>query len=154
MTATSTTTRHLTLRCQFCQTWNRIDAARAQDRPKCGNCARPILLDRPWVLHDDTFARTVEETDVPVLVDFYADWCGPCKMMAPSVDQLAARFTGQALVAKLNTDFAPSTSGQFQVRGIPTTIVFRNGRESARVTGAMPYAALEQLLVNGDQRGS
>ena len=118
MSATSTTTRHLTLRCQFCQTWNRIDAARAQDRPKCGNCARPILLDRPWVLHEDTFARTIQETDVPVLVDFYADWCGPCKMMAPSVDQLAAKFTGEALVAKLDWRDIDRHPGQVRCRRI------------------------------------
>lgn len=138
--------QHLTLRCQFCETWNRVDAARAHDRPQCGQCGRPILLDRPWILHEDTFERTIGETDLPVLVDFHADWCGPCKMMAPYVDQLAAKFTGQALVAKLNTDFAPRTAERFQIRGIPTTIVFRSGQEAARVTGAMPYPALEQLL--------
>ena len=139
-------TPHLTLRCQFCDTWNRIDAARAADRPKCGSCGRPILLDRPWILTEDTFGRTIAETDVPVLVDFYADWCGPCKVMAPAVDQLAAAKSGQALVAKLNTDLAQRTSQDFQVRGIPTTIVFRNGKEAARVTGAVPYAELEGLL--------
>jgi thioredoxin 2 len=138
--------RHLTLRCQFCLTWNRVDAARAPDRPKCGECGRPILLDRPWVLTEDSFDRTIAETDVPVLVDFYADWCGPCKMMAPAVDQLAAARTGSALVAKLNTDLAQATSQRFQVRGIPTTIVFRDGKEAKRVTGAVPYAELERLL--------
>jgi thioredoxin 2 len=137
---------HLTLRCQFCNTWNRIDATRAGDRPKCGECGRPILLDRPWVLHEDSFERTIAETDVPVLVDFYADWCGPCKMMAPDVDKLAAAKTGQALVAKLNTDQAQATSQRFQVRGIPTTIVFRDGKEANRVTGAVPYKELEKLL--------
>lgn len=144
-------TPRLTLRCQFCDTWNRIDASRASDRPKCGSCSRPILLDRPWMLTEDSFARTIAETDVPVLVDFYADWCGPCKVMAPSVDQLAAARTGQALVAKLNTDLAPQTSMRFNVRGIPTTIVFRNGAESNRATGAVPYAALEQLLSGGPE---
>ena len=139
-------TIHLTLQCQFCQTWNRIDAARAADRPKCGNCGRPILLDRPWILTEDSFDRTISESDVPVLVDFYADWCGPCKMMAPDVDKLAANRTGRALVAKLNTDLAQATSQRFNVRGIPTTIVFRNGKESKRLTGAVPYGELEKLL--------
>jgi thioredoxin 2 len=138
--------KRLTLRCQFCDTWNRIDAARAGDRPKCGNCGRPILLDRPWILTEDSFDRTIAETDVPVLVDFYADWCGPCKVMAPLVDQLAASRTGRALVAKLNTDFAQATSRKFQVMSIPTTIVFRAGKEAARMTGAVPYAELERLL--------
>ena len=139
--------KHLTLRCQFCETWNRIDAARAGDRPKCGNCGRPILLDRPWILTEDSFDRTIAETDVPILVDFYADWCGPCKIMAPHVDKLAAAKTGTALVAKLNSDFAQATSMRFNVRGIPTTIVFRAGKEAGRVTGAVPYAELERLLV-------
>lgn len=139
-------TPHLTLRCQFCDTWNRIDASRAADRPKCGSCGRPILLDRPWILTEDSFARTIAETDLPVLVDFYADWCGPCKVMAPAVDQLAAARSGQALVAKLNTDLAPRTSQQYQVRGIPTTIVFRGGREAARVTGAVGYGELDRLV--------
>jgi thioredoxin 2 len=138
--------KYLTLRCQFCDTWNRIDAARAGDRPKCGNCARPILLDRPWILTQDSFDRTIAETDVPVLVDFYADWCGPCKMMAPFVDQLAAAKTGTALIAKLNTDHAQATSQRFNVRGIPTTIVFRGGAETNRVTGAVRYPELEKLL--------
>ena len=140
---------HLTIRCQFCQTWNRVDAARVADRPKCGKCGRPMLLDRPWVLHDDSFQRTIEESDVPVLVDFYADWCGPCKMMAPLLDQLARRYEGRAIVAKLNTDLAQSTAERFDIRGIPTTIVFRRGAELTRVTGAMPYPALEKLLESG-----
>ncbi len=136
----------LTVRCQFCQTWNRVDATRAAERPKCGNCARFILLDRPFTLFEDTFERTIRESELPVFVDFYADWCGPCKMMAPAVDELAARYTGKALVAKLNTDQAPNTSGAFNIRGIPTSIVFKGGREVARQSGAMPLAGLEQLL--------
>ncbi len=137
---------HLTLRCQFCLTWNRVEADRAGSRPKCGSCGRPILLDRPWILDEETFARTIGETDIPVLVDFYADWCGPCKVMAPSVDRLAADRTGKALIAKINTDFAPHVSQTYQIRGIPTTIVFRDGQEATRITGAVPYEELVRLL--------
>ena len=140
---------HLTLRCQFCETWNRVVAARVGGRPKGGKCSRPMLLDRPWVLHADSFARTLQESDLPVLVDFYADWCGPCKMMAPSVDELAKKYQGKALVAKLNTDMAQEISGGFDIRGIPTTIVFKKGAEVTRVSGAMPFAALETLLLRG-----
>jgi thioredoxin 2 len=139
------TTRHLTIRCQFCDTWNRVDAARAADRPKCGKCGKPMLLDRPLHLNDETFARTIAESDVPVLVDFYADWCGPCKIMAPSVDQLAAENQGKLLVAKLDTDRAPRTAQSFNIRGIPTTILFRGGKEENRLTGAAPLKALQQL---------
>lgn len=137
---------HLTIRCLFCDTWNRVDASRAADRPKCGKCAKPMLLDRPWHLNDDTFARTIAESDVPVLVDFYADWCGPCKMMAPFLDQLAREKQGVALIAKLDTDRAQRTASGFDIRGIPTTIVFKGGKEVARQTGAVPKNVLEGLL--------
>jgi thioredoxin 2 len=139
-------TRHLTIRCQFCHTWNRIDAARASDRPKCGKCAKPMLLDRPMPLDDDTFARTIAEAQLPVLVDFYADWCGPCKVMAPFVDELAREKQGTVLVAKLDTDRAQRTAGGFNIRGIPTVIVFNGGRERSRQTGAVPKRGLEELL--------
>ena len=139
----------LTVRCAFCQAWNRIQAARAADRPKCGKCGRPILLDRPLPLDDETFDRTVQSSEVPVLVDFYADWCGPCKMMAPFVDQLAGKYVGRALVAKLDTERAQRTAMQFQIRSIPTVIVFRGGRPVAQQLGAVPLPALEGLLARG-----
>jgi thioredoxin 2 len=145
-TAETDTTRHLTIRCQFCDTWNRIDAARAADRPKCGKCSKPMLLDRPMHLNDDTFARTIAESDVPVLVDFYADWCGPCKMMAPFIDELARDKQGTVLVAKLDTDRSQRTASGFDIRGIPTVIVFKGGKEAARQTGAVPKKGLEALL--------
>jgi thioredoxin 2 len=146
VTATNTATKHLTVRCQFCDTWNRVDAARAADRPKCGKCGRPILLDRPVSLNDETFARTIADSEIPVMVDFYADWCGPCKMMAPAVDELARERQGAVLVAKLDTDRSQKTGAQFNIRSIPTTIVFRAGKEVARHTGAMKKLELEQLL--------
>jgi thioredoxin 2 len=136
----------VTVRCQFCLTWNRLDATRIADRPKCGKCAKPILLDRPLKLDSETFARTVADSQIPVFVDFYADWCGPCKMMAPAVDALAAKYTGKAIVAKLDTDHAPAISQQFGIRGIPTSIVFTGGKEAARASGALPLAQLEAML--------
>lgn len=143
---TTIETRKLTLRCQFCETWNRIDAARAADRPKCGKCGTPMLLDRPIKLDDETFQRTIDESEIPIVVDFYADWCGPCKMMAPFVDELAARYVGRALVAKLDTDRAQRSAAPFGIRGIPTTIVFKDGKVVVQKAGAMPLAGLEELL--------
>jgi thioredoxin 2 len=145
-TETSSAAQHITVRCQFCDTWNRIDASKVSDGPKCGKCAKPILLERPVTLNDETFSRTITESDVPVAVDFYADWCGPCRMMAPAVDALAAHTQGKALVAKLNTDHSSRTASGFGIRGIPTMIVFQHGREVARQSGAMPLEGLKQLL--------
>jgi thioredoxin 2 len=136
---------HITVRCQFCDTWNRLVAERASDRPKCGKCGKPMLIDRPIALNDETFARTISESDVPVMVDFYADWCGPCKIMAPAVDQIATENQGRLLVAKLDTDRSPRTAQSFDIRGIPTVIVFERGKEARRSTGAMPLVALKKL---------
>src|SRR5881398_2461384 len=97
---------HVTLPCPSCGRWNRIAAARMADRPKCGVCATAMQLDRAVLLTDDSFDRVIRETTLPVLVDFYADWCGPCRQMAPAVDALAAKYRGAALVAKLDTDAA------------------------------------------------
>jgi thioredoxin 2 len=146
MTDVKTATSKATIRCQFCNSWNRVDVTRAADRPKCGKCGKPMLLDRPLKLEDETFARTIADSEVPVFVDFYADWCGPCKMMAPAVDQLAANYTGRAIVAKLDTDASPRTSMSFSIRGIPTSIVFADGKEIARQSGALPYAVLAGFL--------
>ncbi len=142
----TTGTKKVTLRCQFCGTWNRIDTARAADRPRCGKCGTPMLLDRPIKLDDETFERTIGEADVPVLVDFYADWCAPCKMMAPFVDEIAAQYIGKALVAKVDTDHAQRSAVPFGIRGIPTSIVFKDGKEFARRVGATNKAGLEELL--------
>ena len=136
----------MTLQCQFCTAWNLVDPSRARDRPVCGKCGRPILLDRPYPLTDESFKRTIAESPLPVLVDFYADWCGPCKVMAPAVDALAAARQGDALIAKMNTDFNPNTAREFQIQRIPTTIVFRNGVVAAQESSALTAKRLAELL--------
>lgn len=146
MTATEASIQRLTIRCEACGSWNRIRGDRAADGPKCGKCSAPIDLSHPLMLTDDTFAKTIAESDVPVLVDFYADWCGPCRMMAPSVESLAREQVGRAIIAKLDTDRNQKTAGEFAIRGIPTSIVFRGGKEVGRQVGAVPKAGLEALL--------
>jgi thioredoxin 2 len=135
-----------TVACQFCGTLNRVDLGRIDDRPKCGDCSRPILLDRPLRMGDSDLERVVQDASVPVLVDFYADWCGPCKVMAPVLDDIARARAGQMLVGKFDTDRNPNLTARFGIRGIPTLILFRDGKESARLVGAQPRARLEELL--------
>lgn len=135
-----------TVGCPSCGKLNRVDLARAADRPVCAECRTPILLDRPIRVTDRTMEATVRGTDLPVVVDFYADWCQPCKMMAPMLDQLAADLQGELLVAKLDTDSNPAMAVQYGIRGIPTLIVFRDGREWKRHTGLIPPDRLAEML--------
>jgi thioredoxin 2 len=135
-----------TVACPFCDTLNRVDLARIEQHPKCGKCGKPILLDRPIAVSDANFAQVTTDSTVPVVVDFYADWCGPCKIMAPLLDDAARRRAGQLLVVKLDTDRNPVTGPRFGIRGIPTLIAFKNGKEVARRVGAVPPAELDAFL--------
>lgn len=130
--------RPVTLRCGFCLTLNRVDLARAAQRPACGACHRPMLFDRPVRVTEEDFETTVLGSSAPVLVDFYADWCGPCKMVAPLVDELAQTHAGRLLVAKVDTDHAQGVAARLGIRGIPTLIVFREGEEVGRSVGFEP----------------
>jgi thioredoxin 2 len=140
------TPRRAIVRCPLCATLNRVDLARVAQHPKCAECGKPILLDRPLAITESDLDRIVAESEVPVIIDFHADWCGPCKVMAPVFDELAREKRGQALVLKLDTDRNPGATQRFGVRGIPTLIVFRDGREVAREVGAVPRDRLRTLL--------
>jgi thioredoxin 2 len=135
-----------TIPCTFCSKLNRVDLGRISDRPKCGSCGRPILLDRPLRLADDNFDAVLAGVSVKVLVDFYADWCAPCKIMAPVLDEISYEFRGRLLIAKLDTDRNPVTAARFAIRSIPTLIVFENGVEKLRQSGAMRREQVETLL--------
>ena len=143
---TQTASRKATIACPHCGRLNRVDLARAADRPRCGVCRQPIPLDSPLPLTDASFDRVLADAPVPVMVDFYADWCGPCKMMAPFLDRVAAERTGEVLIAKLDTDRNPAVSRRFGIASIPTTIVFKDGREVARRMGAMGKPQLDAMV--------
>jgi thioredoxin 2 len=138
--------KHATVACPFCGTLNRVDLARLADRPKCRECKRPILLDRPIAVSDASFERVIADTDVPVVVDCYADWCGPCKIMAPILDDFARDRTGEVLVTKLDTDRNAATAERLGVRAIPTLIVFHGGREVGRRAGVISRHELDALV--------
>lgn len=132
--------------CASCGQLNRVDLARTDATPRCGACQQAVVLDAPITLTDANFDKVVGASPVPVIVDFYADWCGPCKLMAPTFAELARRQRGSALVVKVDTDRNPNLSTRFAIRSIPTIAVLREGKEVAREMGAMPMVRLEQLL--------
>ena len=135
-----------TIPCPFCGQMNRVNLAKLAAGPRCGSCKRPLLLDRPVKVTGENLDAVLQGTEVPVLVDFYADWCGPCKMIAPIVDELASDYSGRALVLKLDTDRSPGITERFGIKGIPTLIAFRNGQESGRQVGLAQRRELEALI--------
>lgn len=133
------------LPCQFCGSVNKIDLTRHADRPKCAKCGKPFLLDRPVKVDEDHFDMAVLKAEVPVLVDFYADWCGPCKMMAPALDDIAREKAGKLLVAKVDTDRSPAVSMRYGIRSIPFFGRFESGQMVKTAVGAVGADGLKTL---------
>jgi len=136
----------VTLPCQFCGTLNRIDSAKFDQGPKCAKCGRPFLLDRPIKVAEEQFDATVLASGIPVLVDFYADWCGPCRMMAPYLDDIALRRRGEVLVVKVDTDRSPTLSARYNIRSIPFFGLFERGQMVNSALGAVGKNGLDDLL--------
>ena len=128
--------------CPGCDAVNRVPADRLGNRPVCGRCRARLFPGRPVELSARNFDVHVGRSGIPVLVDFWAPWCGPCRMMAPAFEQAAGELEPHLRLAKVNTEAEPELAARFGVRAVPTLIVFREGREAARHSGALPLPAL------------
>jgi thioredoxin 2 len=131
--------------CPHCGAKNRVPTPRLGDDPVCGRCSRTLLDGHPVELTDANFDQVVAASELPVVVDFWAPWCGPCRQMAPQFEQAAGSLKGKALLVKVNSDDNPRTAGRFGIRSIPTLLKLRSGAEVARVAGARPAAQIVQF---------
>lgn len=142
-------TEPLSVRCPNCGAINRVPREKLQEgvEPICGRCKTPLPIhDKPVLVTDANFSAEVERSSVPVLLDMWAPWCGPCRMMAPVIDQLAAEMAGRVRVAKLNVDENPIMAERFQIRGIPALLVLKAGREIDRIVGVQPKSEIVRRL--------
>ncbi|MBK6469565.1 MAG: thioredoxin TrxC [Betaproteobacteria bacterium] len=135
----------LLLPCPHCGATNRLPAARIDEAPVCGKCGESLLAGQPIDLDDTSFDAVVAATKLPVVVDFWAAWCGPCRMMAPAFKQAAAQLQGRALLVKVNSDDSPGLSQRYGIRSIPTLLRLQGGRETARQSGAVPASTIVAL---------
>ena len=136
------------VQCSSCSKSNRLPAARTGDTAKCAACKSPLLpLTHSVALSSaEDFDELIRDAKAPVLVDFWAAWCGPCRVVGPELEKVASAKTGKLIVAKVDTEALPNVAARFGIRSIPTMILFRGGKESARLSGAMPASEITAQL--------
>lgn len=135
----------LLIPCPHCNGLNRIPAARVGEHPKCGRCKNEVLLSKPFDLNQADYVSQIKG-DLPLLLDVWAQWCGPYKSFAPVFEQAASQWVGKCRLAKLDSEANPQLAGQLGIRSIPSLILFKNGREIARQSGALPLPQLKAWL--------
>ncbi|MDX2507162.1 MAG: thioredoxin TrxC, partial [Gammaproteobacteria bacterium] len=137
-------TKHIV--CPSCNATNRIPAAKLGAGPSCGKCHKPLFNGKPVTLYSENFQQHINRNDIPVVVDFWAPWCGPCKMMAPAFEQASAALEPGVRLAKLNTEDEQVIGANLNIRSIPTMVIFKNGREVARQSGALSATDIQSWV--------